>query len=204
MKISIRKHELAIKLQEVHQHSDAKVSLEQYTTPANLAAEILFHACYSFGDIENKSVVDLGTGTGRLAMGAVILGADYTVGVDIDNNAIKIASHGSKGSNVDWVIGDVSALRGKFDTVLMNPPFGTKRPHADIRFLETALNLGNVIYSIHKTATQEFIGSWLQNHSANYQIIMNTKMEIGHQFHFHRKTKYAVEVQVYRIVPTKT
>jgi putative methylase len=204
MKISIRKHELAIRLQGLHQHPDAKVSLEQYTIPADLAAEILFHACYSFGDIENKSVVDLGTGTGRLAIGAVILGADYTVGIDIDNGAVKIAAHECKESNVDWVIGDISVLRGEFDTVLMNPPFGTKRPHADVRFLETALNLGNVIYSIHKTATQEFIGSWLRDHSADYQIIMNTKMEIGHQFHFHRKTKYAVEVQVYRIVPTKT
>jgi putative methylase len=204
MKISIRKHELAIRLQELHQHPDAKVSLEQYTTPADLAAEVLFHACYSFGDIENKSVVDLGTGTGRLAIGAVILGAGYAVGVDIDNDAVKIASHECNGSNIDWVIGDVSVLRGEFDTVLMNPPFGTKRPHADVRFLEIALSLGNVIYSIHKTATQEFIRSWLKHHSANYQIIMNTKMEIGHQFDFHRKTKYAVEVQVYRIVPTKT
>lgn len=204
MKISIRKHELAIRLQSVHQHPDAKVSLEQYTTPADLAAEVLFHACYSFGDIANKSVIDLGTGTGRLAIGAVILGADYTVGIDIDNEAVKCASHESKGSNIDWVIGDVSMLRGKFDTVLMNPPFGTKRPHADVRFLETALNIGNVIYSIHKTATQEFIENWLQNHNANHQIIMNTRMEIGHQFHFHQKTKYAVEVQVYRIVPTKT
>jgi putative methylase len=173
-------------------------------TPADLAAEILFHACYSYGDIADKTVIDLGTGTGRLAIGAVILGADYTVGIDIDNDAVKFASHESKGSNIDWVIGDVSVLRGKFDTVLMNPPFGTKRRHADVRFLETALKIGNVIYSIHKTATQEFIENWLQNHNANHQIIMNTRMEIGHQFHFHRKTKYAVEVQVYRIVTTKT
>jgi len=188
----------------VRQHPDAKVSLEQYTIPADLAAEILFHACYSYDDIADKSVIDLGTGTGRLAIGAVILGAEYTVGIDIDNDAVKFASYESKGSNLDWVIGDVSVLRGKFDTVLMNPPFGTKRPHADVRFLETALNIGNVIYSIHKTATQEFIENWLQNHNANHQIIMNARMEIGHQFHFHRKTKYAVEVQVYRIVPTKT
>jgi len=204
MKILIRKHELAIRLQGISQHQTPKLSLEQYTTPADLAAEILFHACYTFGDIEGRSVVDLGTGTGRLAIGAVILGADYAVGIDIDNEVVNFASHEFIGSNLNWIVGDISVLRGRFDTVLMNPPFGTKQEHADIRFLETALHLGSVIYSVHKTATQEFLENWLQNHTANYQIIMNTKMEIGHQFNFHRKSRYAVDAQVYRIVPTKT
>lgn len=169
-----------------------------------MAAEILFHACYSFGDIEGRSVVDLGTGTGRLAIGAAILGAEYTVGVDVDPDAIEIAWKKCKGLDVDWVVGDLTALRGEFDTVLMNPPFGTKRPHADIQFLETALKLGRVVYSIHKSATKQFVESWLNAHNATHQTVMTTRIWVNHQFHFHRKSTYPVEVEVYRILSQKT
>lgn len=172
--------------------------------PADLAAEILFRACYSYGDIEDKSVVDLGTGTGRLAVGAVILGAKYTVGVDIDRNSVAEASRGCRGQEVDWVVGDISTLHGRVDTVLMNPPFGTKRPHADLAFLETAINLGEAVYSIHKSATRLFIKDWLRKHKASYETMLNVRIGIGHQFDFHRKSNYQVEVEVYRIRPAKT
>ena len=67
--ITIRKHDLAIRLQTVESHPRPNVALEQYAVPADLAAEILFRACYEFGDIEGKLVIDLGTGTGRLSLG---------------------------------------------------------------------------------------------------------------------------------------
>jgi putative methylase len=194
---------LAILLQNINPHPNPKVSLEQYTTPADLAAEILFHACYSYGDIEGRTVVDLGTGTGRLAIGAAILGAEYTVGVDVDPDAVEIAWKNCKGLDVDWVVGNLTALRGEFDTVLMNPPFGTKRPHADIHFLETALKLGRVVYSIHKSSTKQFVESWLKAHNATLQTVMATRIWVNHQFHFHRKSTYPVEVEVYRILPKK-
>ena len=169
-----------------------------------MAAEILFNACYSYGDIEGKSVVDLGTGTGRLAIGAAILGAEYTVGVDIDPDAVEIAWKNCKGLDVDWVVGNLTVLRGKFETVLMNPPFGTKQPHADVNFLETALKLGRVVYSIHKSSTKQFVESWLKAHDAVLETVMATRIWVNHQFHFHRKSTYPVEVEVYRILPTKT
>jgi len=169
-----------------------------------LAAEILFNACYSYGDIEGRSVVDLGTGTGRLAIGAAILGAEYTVGVDVDPDAVEIAWKNCKGLDVDWVVGNLTVLRGKFETVLMNPPFGTKQPHADIHFLETALKLGRVVYSIHKSSTKQFVESWLKAHDAVLETVMATRIWVNHQFHFHRKSTYPVEVEVYRILPTKT
>ncbi len=42
--ILIRKQELAIRLQQVNPHPKPRIALEQYTIPANLAAEILFEA----------------------------------------------------------------------------------------------------------------------------------------------------------------
>ena len=46
-----------------------KVELEQYPTEAHLAARLVFTAATSFDDVEDKVVVDLGTGTGMLGIG---------------------------------------------------------------------------------------------------------------------------------------
>jgi putative methylase len=192
---------LAIRLQKVSPHPKPKASLEQYTIPADLAAEILFLACYVHNDIENKCIADLGTGTGRLALGASMLGAGYVVGVDLDRLSLGVASRHSKlvGLHADWVLGDIETVRGPVDTVLMNPPFGTKQPHTDVQFLQVALMLGAVAYSIHKSSTRKFLTQWLQDHASKFERIMTTEMEIPHQFSFHRKRRRDVEVDVFRI-----
>lgn len=203
-RVVMRKRELAIKLQQIAPHIQPSVTLEQYTIPADLAAEILFQSCYVHDDIESKFVVDLGTGTGRLALGAAMLGAEYVVGVDIDADSLKVASRYAKllGLGADWALADIKSLRGPVDTVLMNPPFGTKQAHADTYFLQNAVNLGRVVYSIHKSSTRPFLTRWLQPRAAKFEVIMNTKMEIPHQFPFHHKEKHYVEVDVLRIHQT--
>jgi len=199
--IRIRKHDLAIMLQEIGSHPKPKLGLEQYTTPADLAAEILFSACYVHDDIEGKHVLDLGTGTGRLAIGASLLGAAYVLGVDADAASLKRASAARKSlrAEVDFVLGDIEIIRGPVETVLMNPPFGTKKAHADLHFLDCALRLANVVYSIHKTSTREFLKDWLRNRGLNREQIVATKIEIPHQYSFHRKPKRSVEVDVIRV-----
>lgn len=199
--VRLRKRQLATKLQQVTPHPEPKVVLEQYTIPADFAAEILFQACYVHGDIEGKFVIDLGTGTGRLALGASLLGAGYAVGVDLDLPSLKLASKNAKqiGLSLDWLLADIGTLRGPVDTVLMNPPFGTKQPHADLNFLETASRLGKVVYSIHKSSTREYLVRWLKQRTGKPERIISTKMEIPHQFSFHRKRKRYVDVDVFRI-----
>lgn len=47
-------------------------------------------------------------------------------------------------------------LSKSFDTVIMNPPFGTKKnAGVDIQFLKAAITLARkVVYSLHKTSTR--------------------------------------------------
>ena len=104
---------------------------------------MLYIAAYTNDDIVGKTVLDLGCGTGRLALGAAFLGAEEVVGVDIDRSAIKTAVENSAkaglADNVQWVIGDISAVVGQFDTVLQNPPFGVQTREADRAFLGKSL-----------------------------------------------------------------
>jgi putative methylase len=202
LKVSVRKRDLEIMLQAIAPHPNPKVNLEQYTTPADMAADLLFRACYSYGDIRGKTVVDLGSGTGRLAIGAAILGADV-VGIDLDPESVHEALLNSKRMQlkVDWVIGDIEVVRGCFDTVIMNPPFGTKQEHADVKFLTAALKIAKVTYSIHKSTTRPFISRWLKTGGAESEVVTTIKMLIPHQYDFHHKRRQFVVVDVLRIVP---
>ena len=199
--IQVRKRDLAVALQRVNPHPKPRLALEQYTVPADLAAEILFTACYVHDDIEGKSVVDLGTGTGRLALGASLLKAEYVVGVDVDKPSLTVAAKAGKmlGVQVDWVLGGIETIRGRVNTVVMNPPFGTKDPHADIKFLGVALEIANVVYSIHKSATRTFLKRWLEERGCKSEVL-TSKMEIPHQFDFHQKKRQFVNVSVLRIL----
>jgi len=202
--IRIRKHDLVNKLQTVEPHPHPNVVLEQYTTPADLAAEILFSACYEYGDIEGKSVLDLGTGTGRLAIGASILGASHAIGIDLDKSALKVAMKSCRRLEVkvDWILGDVESLGGQVDTIVMNPPFGTKRPHADTQFLQVAVRLAKIAYSVHKSSTRRYLTHWLHQHHAEAHSMAVTKIEIPHQFPFHKERRRQVNVDVVRVIRT--
>ena len=86
----IKKKNLEILLERIPSHPNPDPSLEQYATPAPIAADILFTA-YIQGDILNKKIIDLGCGTGIFAIGAALIGADIIVGIDIDKKSLDIA-----------------------------------------------------------------------------------------------------------------
>jgi len=182
-------------------HPNPRIRLEQYTTPANVAADILFLAAVVYRDIAGKDVVDLGTGTGRLAIGAAHMGARRIAAIDIDPAAIKVAHENSETAvaDVDWIVGDLDAIHGKFDTVVMNPPFGTKQKHLDKVFLRKAIQIGHVVYSIHKSATREHIIGYLKRCQCNVDAIHEYTLELPKMFEHHRKRRYPVRVDLYRV-----
>jgi ribosomal protein L11 methyltransferase len=74
-------------------------------------------------DNKGKKLLDIGTGSGILAIGAIILGFESAVGVDNDPPAVEAALHniGLNGvENVTIKEGDVSSVDGSFDLITAN------------------------------------------------------------------------------------
>jgi putative methylase len=196
----MKKKDLEILLQRVKPFQSPKADLEQYVTPATIAADVLYSA-YVQGDIADKKVLDLGCGTGMLAIGAWMLGAKEVVGVDIDGPALQVAEQNAHelASEVRLLQMNVQELQERADTVIMNPPFGAQRRHADRPFLEKALELASVSYSLHLAETQEFVESLLRSHNVVGEVQKRYKFEIPHTFAFHKKARKDVEVILFRV-----
>ena len=110
-----------------------------------------------------------------LSIGCALLDADYILGIDIDNDALMQCQE------IDLINCDCEkilnnkSLKGKFDTVVTNPPFGTKNQGIDVIFLKVASMLSsNSIYSLHKKTTRNF----LQTKSAQLGLDMEVVTEL--------------------------
>ena len=80
----IRKLDLEHFLSKIAPQPTPQVGLEQYTISESVASTMLYIAAYTNNDIAGKTVLDLGCGTGRLAIGASYLGAKTVIGIDVD------------------------------------------------------------------------------------------------------------------------
>ncbi|AXR78115.1 METTL5 family protein [Natrarchaeobaculum sulfurireducens] len=196
---------LARTLESLADFPDPSPDLEQYLTPPDLAAHVA-HLAHLHGDLEHR-VIDLGTGTGMLAIGAALAGAEFVVGVDVDRDALAVARENERrvaaGTTVEWVHGDVT--RHSFSrtdaTVVSNPPFGAQRGnrHADRAFLETARELASVSYTIHNEGSQEFVESFAADEGGEVTHAFRAPFPIERRFSFHTEAEATVDAEVFRI-----
>jgi putative methylase len=218
----IRKLDLERFLSKVAPQPNPQVHLEQYTVSEQIAANMLYIAAYVNDDVVGKSVLDLGCGTGRLALGASFVGAGDVVGIDIDRSAIQTASANSKKvglGSVQWVLGDIGAVVECFDTVLQNPPFGVQTREADRAFLVKALEVGRSIYSLHshpevdarlikqlkasqgflQVQASPFLERFIAQHGGSVNAVYAMVMTIPRMFDFHTKLKHDFVIDMYII-----
>src|SRR3989338_4753117 len=147
---------LAIFLSKLEDFREPNVKLEQYSTPSEIAATMLWDA-YMNGDVEGKTILDAACGPGFFGIGALVLGAKKVYFVDVDKEAIEITSRNLKASGIgrgfELLNIDVADFENRadadngVDVVLQNPPFGTKTKHIDRLFLESAFNSADLVYS---------------------------------------------------------
>lgn len=77
-------------LQSLNGFEKPKILLEQYPTSHHIASQMLYTIQTNYDDIENKFIADLGSGCGVLSIGSILLGAQFTIGFEIDIDAIKV------------------------------------------------------------------------------------------------------------------
>ena len=196
----MRKRDLEIRLESVGNFVDPDPSLEQYMTPAVIAADVLYRA-YSEGDIAGLKVMDLGCGTGMFSIGAWLLGAGMVVGYDISAKALAVASANRElfGAEVKFVRKDIRDVDEGADTVFMNPPFGCQNRNADRSFLDKAMESSECVYSIHMASTLDFVRDYCERKGRSVTWHKTYKYVIPHTFSFHSKEKKSVDIVVVNI-----
>ncbi len=204
----VSKSQLAVLLSKLDVFVSPDITLEQYPTDSEIAADIL-HFAHLQGDIENKIICDLGCGTGILGIAALVLGAKHVYFVDKDPLVFSVLKKNLSEfvfENYTFLEKDVRSLSkndfklGSVDVVLQNPPFGTQETHIDKAFLSAALQLAPIVYSFHKTSTRRFVKAFVNDNNAKITHEFAYQFPIKKTYAHQKKKIHRIEVSAFRIL----
>ena len=192
----MRTSELVLRLSTVPPFPKPDARLEQVATPAEAAAELLF-AADRLQPLDGRSVVDLGCGTGRLAIGAALLGADPVRAVEIDPAAAEVARTAARaaGVTIEIEVRDVAGYDRSADVVVTNPPFGAQRRHADRPFWDAAFALAR--RSVHGFAladSRTFIARRAVERGAHIIETQPVAWDLARTFPHHTRNRVSLPV----------
>jgi len=136
-----------------------------------------------------------------------MLGAGFVTGFDVDMDALNLLNENIEDFEVDNIDGvniDVKGIgdgwNDKFDTVVMNPPFGTKHNKGlDLLFLQTGLKISrNAVYSLHKTSTRDHIIKKAEQWGVKAQVLAELRYDLPATYKHHKKSSVDIEVDFIR------
>ena len=90
------------------------------------------------------------------------------------------------------------------DTVVMNPPFGTRKKGADMGFLRAALGVAKrAVYSLHKTSTRAHIErhALVTLGAARAEVLAELRYELPRVYAHHRQATVDIEVDLWYFEP---
>ncbi len=176
-------------------------NLEQYTLSSEIAAEIVMTASY-FGDVHSKTVADLGCGSGILGIGALLLGARSVTFVDCDCSQLSLAEEncekitkGLKVGKVTFECSNIENITFRVDTVVQNPPFGTRRKGQDVQFLKKAAEIAPVVYSLHKKGNAQYLE---QQTGHRLTHVKEMTLPLYRSYPFHEKKVVRIDAELLR------
>ena len=197
---------LAVELSKLDVFVSPDVRLEQHPTDSEIAADVIWHA-YMQGEVEGRTIADLGCGTGILGIGALLLGAKQVFFVEKDAAALAVLGNNlnkvgaKKGFKI--IDGDIASFDEEVDVVIQNPPFGTKDEHIDRFFLGKAFSLADIVYSFHKTATKEFVEKFAQESGFRIGERFDFQFPLKNTMAHHRKKIQRIDVSCFRLEKNK-
>jgi len=192
----VRREELVRRIQAVPLPARPDAVLEQVGTPAEAATDLLL-ALHRHVDLADRPVVDLGCGTGRLAVGAALLGARPVTGVEVDPRLVSVAEAAARAAkvDVDFRVSDVARWEGPADVVVMNPPFGAQTRHADRPFWERALSLAHrSVGAFASSASRTFIARLALDRAAHVVEVEPVPWGLPRTFPHHRRANVRLDV----------
>jgi len=126
----------------------------------------------------------------------------------IENIPLKLGTKKVKKPESKIVLNDNSKIDNEGDTnysrknivVIMNPPFGIQKKHADRPFIEVAMRISEVIYSIHSAGSEKYIEKVCR--ASNFKIthLWRYKIPLKRSYKFHEKDFKYIAVEIFRIV----
>lgn len=203
------KSKLAIILSKLKVFEDPSIRSEQYSMDSEIGAQILWDA-YLKGYIDGKVSADLGCGTGILGIGTLLLGAKKVIFLDNSTEVMEIVKKNinfieSEGLTIDPIgktefqCKNVKEFKTKVDTIIQNPPFGTKVRHADKSFLEIALKYAQVVYTFHKSTSEKFIQAIAKDNGFKVSEKWNFSFPLKATHEFHRRKIHRINVSCWKL-----
>ncbi len=200
------KKDLEIVLSRLKSFENPSWELEQYETPAHIAADWIWQAALK-GDIAGKVILDAACGPGMLGIAALLMGAKKVFFLDTDDKIIKtcqenvelIKNEYELGES-EFITGNISIFDHEVDVVIQNPPFGTKEKHIDKLFLEKAFVVSKIVWSMHKSSTKSFIEAISKNNGFEITDYFFYEFPIKAVFKWHEKPVKKVNVGLWRMV----
>lgn len=221
MSFPIKKKNLISIVQSMEGFSAPNVKLEQYITDAVSTVDFLFYIGVDNKDLFGNIVLDLGAGTGRLGLTSLLMGAKFVVALEKDPAAIQILKKNADAleltSHLSIIQKDIAKigneekqflqdqlleLRGKNTKIIciMNPPFGVQVRNADRPFLQLAMELCDIIYSIHLSnpKTRSYMQRFAQSKDWIIKSIHSQKIILEGTYEFHSKKRKEIIADVYK------
>jgi putative methylase len=192
----VRREELVRRIQAVAPPPNPAARLEQVATPSEAAADLLTAIDRHVG-LAGRSVLDLGCGTGRIAIGAALLGAAPVVGVEVDATLLPHARAAARAAKVavEFRERDVGQWTEGAEIVVMNPPFGAQRKHADRPFWDRALTLASLSVVAFSSATSRtFIARLALDRGAHVVEVEPVPWDLRRTFPHHRAASVRLAV----------
>ena len=198
---------MAIELSKLEPHPCNSVELEQYVTEGDLAAFWLL-AVDQLDDLENKSVLDLGSGNGILGLGAAYLGANEILLIEADHDAHEVSKNNIAKVNqkFDIKINSIKAMIGiddielskKYDIIIMNPPWGFQTEKADRPLLEFSFGQNaDSIYVLH-SAKEKHLQAMAKDFGYDGEIVFETDFRLPAKYSHHVKKSSMTEARCWR------